>query len=209
MYSVLAERVLPHETGIPHGLFFRKAASIRPKVGPLHINCCIRQSFHSTPINSRGGRVTQDEIREFRRDLRVLEREIELTLTSQTGCCGVTVAQCHLLLEVELRGQTSVTELASVLELDKSTLSRSVDGLCRAGLLDRVTDPSSRRQQVISLTAQGKAKAAAINGLCDRFYMRLIDSIPAGKRNAARESVALVAEAMKTVRKQGGNPCIQ
>ncbi len=153
--------------------------------------------------------MTQGELRAFRKDLRVLEREIELTLTSQTGCCGVTVAQCHLLLEVEQAGQTSVTELAAALELDKSTLSRAVDGLCRAGLLDRVTDPSSRRQQVISLTPQGKGKADAINTLCDRFYKRLIESIPAGKREGARESVALIAGAMKTVRKEGGNPCIQ
>jgi DNA-binding MarR family transcriptional regulator len=151
----------------------------------------------------------QTGIRAFRKDLRFLEREVELTLSSQTGCCGVTVAQCHLLLEVEQRGQTSVTELASVLELDKSTLSRSVDGLCRAGLLDRVTDPESRRQQVISLTEEGKAKAAAINKLCDRFYARLLDSIPADKRQAATESVALIGEAMRMVRKEGGNPCIQ
>ncbi len=148
-------------------------------------------------------------VRDFRKDLRVLEREIELTLASQTGCCGVTVAQCHLLLEVEERGQTSVTELAGALELDKSTLSRSVDGLCRAGLLDRETDPASRRQQVIRLSPQGKAKAASINRLCDRFYSRLLDSIPADKRLAAVESVAFLGEAMKGVRKKGGNPCIQ
>jgi DNA-binding MarR family transcriptional regulator len=153
--------------------------------------------------------VTRGEVRAFRRDLRILEREIELTLASQTGCCDVTVAQCHLLLEVEQAGQTRVTELASALELDKSTLSRSVDGLCRAGLLDRAADPSSRRQQVISLTARGKAKVHAVNALCDSFYARLIGSIPAGERKAVRRSVALIARAMKTVRKEGGNPCIQ
>ncbi|HTP59442.1 MAG TPA: MarR family transcriptional regulator [Spirochaetia bacterium] len=153
--------------------------------------------------------MTQRELRAFRKDLRVLEREIELALESQTGCCDVTVAQCHLLLEVEQAGKTSVTELAASLELDKSTLSRAVDGLCRAGLLDRVTDPSSRRQQVISLTAPGKAKVESINALCDRFYVRLIDSIPAAERKAARQAVALIAGAMKTVRKEGGNPCIQ
>ena len=153
--------------------------------------------------------MTQRELRAFRKDLRVLEREIELTLESQTGCCDVTVAQCHLLLEVEQAGKTSVTELASTLELDKSTLSRAVDGLCRAGLLDRVTDPSSRRQQVISLTAQGTAKADTINTLCDRFYARLIESAPAAERKGMRRSVALLADAMKTVRKEGGNPCSQ
>jgi len=146
-------------------------------------------------------------IQEFRKDLRVLEREIELTLTSQTGCCGVTVAQCHLLLEVELRGQTSVTELASALELDKSTLSRAVDGLTRAGLLDRSADPTSRRQQVIRLTEQGKTRTTSINEVCDRFYSRLLGSIPARKRLAAVESVALIGKAMRDVRKKGGNPC--
>ncbi|HUI72259.1 MAG TPA: MarR family transcriptional regulator [Spirochaetia bacterium] len=148
-------------------------------------------------------------IREFRKDLRVLEREIELTLASQTGCCGVTVAQCHLLLEVELRGQSSVTELAPALELDKSTLSRTVDGLVQAGLLDRTTDPTSRRQQVIRLTGKGKATAASVNEVCDRFYSRLLSSIPARKRQAAMESVTLIGKAMKDVRTKGGNPCIQ
>ena len=148
-------------------------------------------------------------LRAFRRDVRTLEREVELTLASQSGCCGITVAQCHLLLEVELRGETSVTELAAALELDKSTLSRSVDGLCRAGLLDRVTDPESRRNQVISLTGQGEAKATAINKLCDAFYSRMLASIPEGKRAAAIESVSLIGEAMRAVRKEGENPCIQ
>ncbi|HET6450736.1 MAG TPA: MarR family transcriptional regulator [Spirochaetia bacterium] len=73
-------------------------------------------------------------------------------MTSEAGCCGVTFAQCHLLLEVERRGRTSVTELATALELDKSTLSRTVDAGVKAGLIDRSVDPSSRRQQVICLT---------------------------------------------------------
>ena len=146
-------------------------------------------------------------IRGFRKDLRVLEREIELTLASQTGCCGVTVAQCHLLLEVEQRGETSVTELASALELDKSTLSRAVDGLHRVGLLQRQTDPESRRQQVIRLTERGKAKTGSINMLCDRFYSSLFDSIPDRKRQAVMDSIALIGEAMRNVRKKGGSPC--
>ena len=146
-------------------------------------------------------------VRGFRKDLRVLEREIELTLASQTGCCSVTVAQCHLLLEVEQRGEAGVTELAAALELDKSTLSRSVDGLHRAGLLRRQTDPESRRQVVVSLTEQGKAKADAINTLCDGFYARILESIPAGRRREVMDSVALVGAAMRDVRRKGGNPC--
>ena len=145
--------------------------------------------------------------RRFRRDLRVLEREVARSLASETGCCGVTLAQCHLLLEVGERGSTGITELAAALELDKSTLSRTVDGLCRAGLLSRETDPGNRRHQVIRLTEAGHARTEAIHGLCDRFYSRLLERIPAGKRRAVVEAVALLGRAMQQQRKKPGAAC--
>ena len=146
-------------------------------------------------------------IREFRTNLRVLEREVEMSMTSEAGCCGVTFARCHLLLEVERRGQTSVTELAGALELDKSTLSRTVDAACRAGLIDRTMDPASRRQQVLSLTAAGKRTADTINSQCDTSYTRLFDFIPSSKRGMVAESVALLAEAMRLKRRDPGAAC--
>jgi len=150
---------------------------------------------------------TEVSIRDFRTNLRVLEREVELSMTSEAGCCGVTFAQCHLLLEVERRGRTSVTELAAALELDKSTLSRTVDGACRAGLIDRSVDPSSRRQQILSLTAMGKETAATINSQCDASYMRLFDFIPAARRMMVVQSVALLAEAMRLKRRNPDAAC--
>ncbi len=152
---------------------------------------------------------TEVSIREFRANLRVLEREVELSMTSEAGCCGVTFAQCHLLLEVERRGKTRVTELAAVLELDKSTLSRTVDGACRAGLVDRSVDPSSRRQQVLCLTAAGQETAAAINSQCDASYTRLFDFIPADRRLMVVESVALLAEAMRLKRRNPEAACCE
>jgi DNA-binding MarR family transcriptional regulator len=146
-------------------------------------------------------------VRDFRANLRVLEREVELSMTSEAGCCGVTFAQCHLLLEVQRLGKTSVTGLASVFELDKSTLSRTVDAACRAGLIDRTVDPLNRRQQVISLTALGGEKADAINGLCDASYSRLFDFIPAGQRVLVVQSVAILAEAMRQKRRHPEAPC--
>jgi DNA-binding MarR family transcriptional regulator len=147
------------------------------------------------------------QIRDFRKSLRVLEQEVGFSMASETGCCGVTLAQCHLLLEIEQRGTTSITGLAAALELDKSTLSRTVDGLCRAGLVDRKTDPANRRQQLISLTAKGKKKADGINSLCDASYARLFDFIPADKREAVVECAALLAGAMRQKRKDPGAAC--
>jgi DNA-binding MarR family transcriptional regulator len=150
---------------------------------------------------------TDVSIREFRKNLRVLEREVELSMTSEAGCCGVTFAQCHLLLEVERSGHTSVTELASILELDKSTLSRTVDTAHRAGLIDRTVDPTSRRQQVISLTEKGRETAATINGQCDASYTRLFDFIPGDERQTVVRAVALLADAMRQKRRNPESAC--
>ncbi len=42
---------------------------------------------------------------------------------------GISLAQCHTLLEIEKSHEISISELANTLSLDKSTVSRTVDGL--------------------------------------------------------------------------------
>jgi DNA-binding MarR family transcriptional regulator len=144
------------------------------------------------------------DVRAFRADLRRLEREIGRALEAQTGCCGVTVAQCHILLEVEAAGAPGITDLVVALDLDKSTLSRTVDAMCRHGWLSRERDPENRRKLVLGLTRDGRARAKAINDLCDRLYGCLIDAIPASKRRMVLECVGIVAEAMRRIRREGG-----
>lgn len=118
------------------------------------------------------------DTRSFRHSLRALERQVELSLAAETECCGVTPAQCHLLLAVEEAGEPSVGDLASDLELDASTLSRTVDRLVKAGLLLRREDPDNRRRQLVSLSGAGCGKVAEINGLCDLYYGGLLASLP-------------------------------
>jgi len=127
-----------------------------------------------------------------------------MSMSSKAGCCGVTSAQCHLLLEVERRVRTSVTELAAALELDKSTLSRTVDAAVRAGLVDRVVDPRSRRRQVVRLTEAGQRTADQVSRLCDDSYTRLFDFVPTGKRALVMEAVELLAQAMRLNRTDPG-----
>ncbi len=146
-------------------------------------------------------------IRRFRKNLRVLEREIARSLASETECCGVTMAQCHLLLEVAERGRTSITELSDALELDKSTLSRTVDSLWNAGLLSREAVPLDRRQQLICLTDKGREKTGAIDRLCDDSVARLFRHIPSNKRIQVRDVVAVLAGAMRKNRECKTGPC--
>jgi DNA-binding MarR family transcriptional regulator len=117
-------------------------------------------------------------IREFRRYIRLIEREVEHWLKSQTDCCGVTMAQCHTLMELEDLGATSIVELAKRLRLDTSTLSRTVDSLVRDGHVERTTNPSNRRYVEVKLTAKGQQKADEINAVCDEFYRVFLARVP-------------------------------
>jgi len=136
-------------------------------------------------------------VRSFRKNLRELEREVELALSDQTECCGVTPAQCHLLLAVEEAGEISVGEAASILDLDASTLSRAVDGLVRSGLLVRREDPANRRRQLVSLSAEGRVKADEINDSCDRYYEGLLAGVPDVQKSAIAAALPLFVGAMR------------
>jgi DNA-binding MarR family transcriptional regulator len=135
----------------------------------------------------------------FRRDLRVLEREIARQLESPTTCCGVTLAQCHALLELS-SADVSLGGLAGALELDVSTLSRTVEGLVRAGLVERSADPADRRAVRLRLTAAGGERVATINEMCNRDYARVLGELGDSERRAVVRAVRVLGDLMRRVR---------
>jgi DNA-binding MarR family transcriptional regulator len=107
-------------------------------------------------------------IKSFRDILRKFEREIFFQNT-ESCCKGVTLAQCHTLLEIEKEEKISVTELANNLSLDKSTISRTVDGLVNIGLVERVIPSDNRRMAILSLTGTGRKTCRDINLKSDKY----------------------------------------
>ena len=141
----------------------------------------------------------------FRRHLRVLEREVIRELEAQTDCCGVTLAQCHVLLE--LAGPTvSLTGLAEVLGLDRSTLSRTVDSLVKAGLVERSDNPTDRRSLRLVLTTAGTAKVAYIDDTCNRYYAELLADMSEEDRLHVLRGVVLMADRMRSCRQTKPEP---
>jgi DNA-binding MarR family transcriptional regulator len=137
--------------------------------------------------------IERSTIMGFRKNLRRLERRLTGLLEGDAVCCGVTMAQCHVLLLIEERGRTSVTELAADLELDKSTLSRTIDSLLAAGLVNRETNADNRRSQHISLTPEGERTTAGINDQWSRYFENLFSLIPEGKLQNLVEGVAILS----------------
>ncbi|MER6348863.1 MarR family winged helix-turn-helix transcriptional regulator [Streptomyces sp. NPDC001595] len=67
-----------------------------------------------------------------------------------------------LLGHLEERGGCRATDLAAHYALDKSTVSRQVAALERAGLIERRLDPDDHRVQVLHLTETGRHLLAQV-----------------------------------------------
>lgn len=142
------------------------------------------------------------DVRRLRAAIRILEREIGLDLRSQTACCGVTPPQCHVLLELDRQGPLTATALAETMGLDKSTLSRTLNGLADAALVDRAEDPGDRRALRLTLTAKGRRTVKRIDGECDSSYRVLLEQVPEERRQAILEAAEVLAGAMRSSRRR-------
>ena len=147
--------------------------------------------------------MTLSKIRRFRKILRQLERELNDRLKENTVHCGVSLAQCHAVLELEAQGDTTIGQLAKSLGLDKSTLSRTVDGLFNRGLVNRFPYQNDRRYMSVTLSEQGRTTCGKINRSNDEYFTRIFQAIPEEKHDSVIESFGLVAEAMRKRRSIG------
>jgi DNA-binding MarR family transcriptional regulator len=149
--------------------------------------------------------LNKDTIITFRGLLRILERELDFELKGETICCGVTLSQCHILLELCDKEETSIKELSESFGLDKSTLSRTIDGMVIEGLVERKTNSNDRRYYDLSLSEKGKAKSDYINSMCNIYYEQLFKNIPEEKHQMIIESLSLIGKSMLELRKNGKN----
>ncbi len=124
-------------------------------------------------------------VRAFRKSLRRFERVHKMLMEDRDCCSGLTITQCHPILEIDELGKTNLSELASILNLDPSSLSRTVEALVQQELVRREPDNRDRRFVVLSLTPAGKKISDEINGKNDLFYDEILSKLPEKKRGAA------------------------
>ncbi|MGW4551506.1 MarR family winged helix-turn-helix transcriptional regulator [Streptomyces violaceorubidus] len=125
-----------------------------------------------TPV-AAGGRPADTAVETIQREMTTFARRArasagrmhpELSLVSYT-----------LLGHLEERDGRRATDLAAHYALDKSTVSRQVSALERAGLIERRVDPDDHRVQVLHLTESGR---------------HALDRVTERRRTAFRERLA-------------------
>ena len=143
------------------------------------------------------------QITHLRAKLRQLDRLSGGVFEVQTDCCGLTKAQCHTLLEIGMREQSSLVELAGGLGLDTSTLSRTIQGLVMLGLVRRRPSKADRRYVEISLSPEGRKVFDRIENLNTSFYARVLDSLPEEKRQHILECMEIFVDAVLDMQESG------
>ena len=136
------------------------------------------------------------DIRLFREAMRKLQRSSSWQWKNDAACCGITAAQCHALLEIGKNSEITLVDLASILELDTSTLSRTIDNMVQANLVERKTNPEDRRYLSITLTKKGVEIFNDINYTFDQFYTDIFADIPLEKQAQIIESINMLANAL-------------
>jgi len=114
----------------------------------------------------------------FRKTLREFERELDQQNNSSC-CCGVTLAQCHVLMELSAAGKISLNQLSDQLSVDKSAASRTVETLVSKKMIQRNIPRENRRTTILSLTGTGTRVSQQINNGNNDYYAKVLKGIPA------------------------------
>jgi DNA-binding MarR family transcriptional regulator len=117
-------------------------------------------------------------VRKFREILRGFERELD-SQNNSSCCCGVTVSQCHALMELSKSDPMSLNQLSAQLGIDKSAASRTIESLVMKQMVERNIPKENRRTTELKLTRTGKNICRQINQGNDDYYSKLLDKIPA------------------------------
>ncbi|EQB87216.1 DNA-binding MarR family transcriptional regulator [Clostridium punense] len=129
--------------------------------------------------------------------IRLLVRNLGLLEKIEASCCEITISQCHAIVEIGRIEKLSLNELAELLQLDKSTISRTINNLVDLGLVQREVSPEDRRYITINLTKEGKKIYKNIEDSMDEYYLNIFNSITEEKRSQVLESLELLTDAIK------------
>lgn len=141
--------------------------------------------------------LSETDSHNFRELIRILIRDLGILEKSETPCCGTTLSQCHAVVEIGRAGEISLNALAELLNLDKSTMSRTVNNLVDQELVLRDIHKEDRRYVQIKLTDKGYKVYKETEDSMEEYYKRVLYSIPADKRDQVMESLQLIIKSVK------------
>ena len=125
--------------------------------------------------------------------LRKASRRVSQLYDEILAPCGLRTTQRAILSQIARSGTPSVGALAAELVLDRGALAHNLKPLERDGYVRQDVDPSDRRNRVISLTAEGRAKLRESELLWARAQAKFDKAYGSKAAGALRDALALIA----------------
>ncbi|SDO97139.1 transcriptional regulator, MarR family with acetyltransferase activity [Rhodoferax sp. OV413] len=110
----------------------------------------------------------------------------------------------HAIMEIGARQSLTSAQLAEVLYLEKSSVSRMVRKLIDAGELKETTSTADARAKLLALTAKGKRTLAAIHAFGRQQVIAALAQLPEAKQHIVGQGLATYSQALQAHRI--GNP---
>lgn len=136
-----------------------------------------------------------DNVQKFREYTRALECHLGNMNKSDCCQCGVNESQCFLIVEIGRKPGTSMKELAKILHLDKSVISRSVEELVQKDYVVREPSKEDRRYVSLKLTKRGQERFEKIEHDMYLKFKEVFDYIPCEMQLPVIEALRLYNEA--------------
>ena len=144
-----------------------------------------------------------DSIKQFREYTRQLECHLGYMNQADCCCCGVSQTQCFLIVEIGRKPGISVKELAEILRMDKSAVSRAVEELVQKCFVERSPSKEDRRYVELRLLQKGQERFEKIEHDMYLKFKDVWELIPEEKRGQVLEALRLYNEAcMATEREE-------
>lgn len=137
-------------------------------------------------------------------DIRVASRQMvrELGFMNSTlAATDYSPSAVHTLLEVGIRGSATAAQLVQLLGLEKSSVSRMLAKLIRAGELQEVPLSEDARYKKLELTAQGKESVSRINSYGETRVQQAMGYLDPARQNMVACGLSAYASALEACRK--------
>ena len=136
-----------------------------------------------------------DLVKQFREYTRQLECHLGNINMSDCCCCEISKTHCFFIVEIGRKPGISVKELAKILHIDKSAVSRSVEELVQKEFVERKSAEGDRRYVTLRLLPKGQERFEKIEHDMYLKFEKIFEFIPADSQNAVIHALMLYNEA--------------
>lgn len=140
-----------------------------------------------------------DLVKQFREFTRQLECHLGNINSADCCCCSVNKTQCFLIVEIGRKPGISIKELADILRIDKSGVSRFVEDLVQKKFVERKPSMDDRRYVTLNLLPKGQERFERIEHDMYCRFKEVLEQIPQDKQEQVIEALKLYNEACLVV----------